>query len=50
VAPRGQLLRRGYLTSSRVGLGLTALPLNPMAVDPLNLACWSLSLGDVEVF
>jgi hypothetical protein len=44
------LLRSGYLTTRRVGLTLTTLPLRPMTVDPRDPRSWALGLGDIEVF
>ena len=50
VAPPRLLRRCGFLTSSRVGLTLTARPLADLPVDPLVSSSWDLSLGDIEVF
>jgi GNAT superfamily N-acetyltransferase len=50
VAPPRLLRRCGFLTSSRVGLTLTARPLADLPVDPLASSSWDLSLGDIEVF
>jgi hypothetical protein len=47
---RSALLRCGYVTTERVGLTLTTLPLRPLPVDPRDLGSWALGLGDVEVF
>jgi hypothetical protein len=44
------LLRSGYVTTDRVGLTLTTLPLRPIAVDPRDHRSWALALGDLEVF
>ena len=44
------LLRAGYLTTTRVGLTLTTLPLHELPIDPLSARSWSLALGDLEVF
>lgn len=44
------LLRAGYLTTRRVGLTLTTLPLRELPIDPLSSRSWSLALGDLEVF
>lgn len=49
-AARRDLLAAGYVTSSRVGLTLTTLPLRWLPVDPVDARCWSLPLGDLEVF
>jgi GNAT superfamily N-acetyltransferase len=40
----------GYLTVPRWGIRLVANPRRPLPVDPLQLASWDLSLGDLEVF
>ena len=44
------LVRSAYVTSGRVGLTLTTLPLVPLPVDPCTPDAWALSLGDLEVF
>jgi GNAT superfamily N-acetyltransferase len=44
------LPRAGYLTTKRVGLTLTTLPLRKLPIDPLAADSWSLALGDIEVF
>jgi GNAT superfamily N-acetyltransferase len=43
-------LASGYLTTRRVGLTLTTLPLHAVPGDPRTPGSWALSLGDVEVF
>jgi GNAT superfamily N-acetyltransferase len=53
VAHLGQGLPRrstGYVSVPRWGIGLVANPRRPLPVDPLHLASWDLSLGDLEVF
>jgi GNAT superfamily N-acetyltransferase len=44
------LVRSGYLTTHRVGLTLTTLPLTELRVDPRRDSSWAFSLGDLEVF
>lgn len=43
-------LATGYLTLPRVGMTLTCRPLTDITPDPMHLASWGLSLGDLEVF
>lgn len=42
--------RSGYLTLRRRGLTLVANPLRVVDPNPLELASWAFSLGDLEVF
>jgi hypothetical protein len=44
------LVRAGYLTTRRIGLTLTTLPLTELRVDPRLESSWAFSLGDLEVF
>jgi hypothetical protein len=48
--PGRTLPASGYLTSGRVGLTLTTLPLRALPVNAVSPSSWSLSLGDLEVF
>jgi GNAT superfamily N-acetyltransferase len=45
------LVRAGYVTTGRVGLTLTTLPLgDDLPVDPRLSTSWAFTLGDLEVF
>jgi GNAT superfamily N-acetyltransferase len=44
------LARCGFVTTGRVGLTHTTLPLRPLPVDVTSPSSWDLTLGDIEVF
>ncbi len=49
-ASRAALVRAGFVTTARVGLTHTTLPLRPLPIDVTDASSWDLTLGDIEVF